>query len=53
MLVQQMTPKDSLSRFAKMHLGRLGCVKGSQPYVVPFYFAYESNCLYGFSTVGQ
>jgi nitroimidazol reductase NimA-like FMN-containing flavoprotein (pyridoxamine 5'-phosphate oxidase superfamily) len=53
MLVQEIAPKDSLSRLAKMHLGRLGCVKGAQPYVVPFYFAYDSNYLYGFSTVGQ
>ena len=53
MIIQDMAPKDSLSRLANMHLGRLGCVKGSQPYVVPFYFAYDSNCLYSFSTVGQ
>jgi uncharacterized protein len=53
MLVLEMDPKDCLSRLAKMHVARLGCVKGSQPYVVPFYFAYDSNSLYGFSTVGQ
>jgi uncharacterized protein len=53
MLVQEIAPKDSLSRLAKMHLGRLGCVKDSQPYVVPFYFAYDSNYLYSFSTAGQ
>jgi nitroimidazol reductase NimA-like FMN-containing flavoprotein (pyridoxamine 5'-phosphate oxidase superfamily) len=53
MLVQEMAPTDSLNRLATMHLGRLGCVKGSQPYVVPFYFAYEANYLYGFSVVGQ
>jgi uncharacterized protein len=53
MLVQEMQPKESFSRLAKMHLGRLGCVKGAQPYVVPFYFAYDSNYLYGLSTAGQ
>jgi uncharacterized protein len=53
MLVQEMAPKDSLNCLAKMHLGRLGCVKGSQPYVVPSYFAYDRNYLYGFSTAGQ
>ena len=53
MLVQEMAPKDSLTRLAKMHLGRLGCVKGSQPYIVPFYFAYKNDCLYSFSTVGR
>jgi nitroimidazol reductase NimA-like FMN-containing flavoprotein (pyridoxamine 5'-phosphate oxidase superfamily) len=53
MLVQEVAPKDCLSRLAKMHLGRLGCVKGSQPYVVPFYFSYDNDYLYGFSTAGQ
>jgi nitroimidazol reductase NimA-like FMN-containing flavoprotein (pyridoxamine 5'-phosphate oxidase superfamily) len=53
MLIQEMNAEESLSRLASMHLGRLGCVKGSQPYVVPFYFAYDRNHLYGFSTVGQ
>jgi nitroimidazol reductase NimA-like FMN-containing flavoprotein (pyridoxamine 5'-phosphate oxidase superfamily) len=53
MLVQEMTTKDSLNLLAKMHLGRLACAQDSQPYVVPFYFAYDSNYLYGFSTVGQ
>jgi nitroimidazol reductase NimA-like FMN-containing flavoprotein (pyridoxamine 5'-phosphate oxidase superfamily) len=53
MLVVEMQAKESFSCLTKMHLGRLGCVKGAQPYVVPFYFAYDSNCLYGFSTLGQ
>jgi uncharacterized protein len=32
---------------------RLGCAHDSQPYVVPIYFAYESEQLFGFSTEGQ
>jgi nitroimidazol reductase NimA-like FMN-containing flavoprotein (pyridoxamine 5'-phosphate oxidase superfamily) len=53
MLVRDISTKDSLSLLGNMHLGRLACAQGSQPYVVPFYFAYDSNYLYGFSTVGQ
>jgi uncharacterized protein len=36
-----------------MHLGRLACAQGSQPYIVPIYFSYNNNYLYTFSTVGQ
>jgi nitroimidazol reductase NimA-like FMN-containing flavoprotein (pyridoxamine 5'-phosphate oxidase superfamily) len=31
----------------------LDALKNNQPYVVPIYFAYEPDRLYGFSTVGQ
>jgi uncharacterized protein len=53
MLIQEITKEDSLNRLTHMRLGRLACAQGAQPYVTPFYFAYDSNCLYSFSTVGQ
>jgi uncharacterized protein len=53
MLIQEMAKEENLSLLANMHLGRLGCAQGAQPYIAPFYFAYDSNYLYGFSTVGQ
>src|SRR5262250_1373448 len=34
-------------------LGRLGCARNNQPYVVPVSFAYEREYLYVFSTLGQ
>jgi nitroimidazol reductase NimA-like FMN-containing flavoprotein (pyridoxamine 5'-phosphate oxidase superfamily) len=52
-LIQELAKEDSLNVLAHMHLGRLGCANGSQPYVVPFYFAYADNYLYSFATVGQ
>jgi uncharacterized protein len=52
-LIQELAKEDNLNLLAHMHLGRLGCAKGSQPYVVPFYFAYADNYLYSFATVGQ
>lgn len=38
---------------ARTHLGRLACARGMQPYIVPIYFSYQSNWLYGFSVLGQ
>ncbi len=53
MLIQELTRQASLDLLARTHLGRLACAQGSQPYVVPFYFVYDHDCLYSFSTVGQ
>ena len=53
MLIQELTRQDSLDLLARTHLGRLGCSQGAQSYVVPIYFAYQDNFLYGFSTVGR
>ena len=53
MLIQELTRETSLDLLARMRLGRLACTQGAQPYVVPFYFAYENDYLYSFSTVGQ
>jgi uncharacterized protein len=52
-LIQELTREASLDLVARMRLGRLACARGNQPYVVPFYFAYDNNCLYSFSMVGQ
>ena len=53
MLIQELTSQESLDLLARTRLGRLACAQGAQPYVVPFYFAYDSGYLYSFSTVGQ
>ncbi len=53
MLIQELTRQASLDLLARTRLGRLACAQGIQPYVVPFYFVYENDCLYSFSTVGQ
>jgi nitroimidazol reductase NimA-like FMN-containing flavoprotein (pyridoxamine 5'-phosphate oxidase superfamily) len=52
-LIQELTREASLDLLARLRLGRLACVQGSQPYVVPMYFVFHSGYLYGFSTVGQ
>jgi nitroimidazol reductase NimA-like FMN-containing flavoprotein (pyridoxamine 5'-phosphate oxidase superfamily) len=53
MVVQEMTRTDCLNALARSSLGRLGCARDNQPYVVPIYFVYEELYLYGFTTLGQ
>lgn len=48
MSVRQMTSKECHDALARTELGRLGCVNGQQPYVVPICFAYGEEYLYGF-----
>jgi nitroimidazol reductase NimA-like FMN-containing flavoprotein (pyridoxamine 5'-phosphate oxidase superfamily) len=52
-LFEELTREESLELLARLRLGRLACARGNQPYVVPFYFAYDNNYLYSFSMVGQ
>jgi len=53
MLIHELTRQASLDVLARTHLGRLACSQRMQPYVVPFHFAYQNNCLYSFSMPGQ
>ena len=53
MLIQELTRQESLDLLARAHLGRLACAHQTQPYIVPFYFAYDNEYLYSFSTLGQ
>jgi nitroimidazol reductase NimA-like FMN-containing flavoprotein (pyridoxamine 5'-phosphate oxidase superfamily) len=52
-LIEEMTSQENLDLLARARLGRLACSHGPQPYVVPFYFAYQDYYLYSFTTVGQ
>jgi uncharacterized protein len=53
MLIEGITKEDAVSRLAGMQLGRLACSHAGQPYITPFYFTYDTDYIYGFSTVGQ
>jgi nitroimidazol reductase NimA-like FMN-containing flavoprotein (pyridoxamine 5'-phosphate oxidase superfamily) len=52
-LIEEMTSQASLDLLARTRLGRLACVQGAQPYVVPIHFAYQDYSLYSFAIVGQ
>ena len=52
-VIRELSPEASLDLLARTRLGRLACAQEAQPYIVPLYFAYRNECLYGFSTAGQ
>ncbi len=53
MLIHEMTNQECLDTLARLRLGRLGCARDNQPYVVPIYFASHKGGLYAFSTLGK
>jgi nitroimidazol reductase NimA-like FMN-containing flavoprotein (pyridoxamine 5'-phosphate oxidase superfamily) len=55
MLIHELTTAECAAVLQRTSLGRLGCARFDQPYVVPIYFSYDTdrNCLYGFSSIGQ
>jgi uncharacterized protein len=53
MQIQEVGREKCLELLAHLRLGRIACAEEAQPYVVPFYFAYDDGYLYSFSTVGQ
>ena len=52
-MVVGMTEQECRDLLARSSLGRLGCSKNDQPYVVPINFAYEGDYFYVLSTMGQ
>jgi len=55
MLIQELTTAQCVEVLSRTNLGRLGCARFNQPYIVPILFSFdaERRCAYAFSTVGQ
>jgi nitroimidazol reductase NimA-like FMN-containing flavoprotein (pyridoxamine 5'-phosphate oxidase superfamily) len=55
MLIHELTPHECAEVLNRTNLGRLGCARFDQPYIVPIHFSFDAErfCLYAFSTVGQ
>ena len=55
MLIHKMTDDECRSVVARAQYGRLACVNGEQPYIVPVavYLDPDEPFIYGFSTLGQ
>ncbi|MGB8472965.1 MAG: pyridoxamine 5'-phosphate oxidase family protein [Candidatus Acidiferrum sp.] len=53
MLIAEMALGECQQFLARTGFGRLGCAHNNEPYVVPIYFVYENDRLYGFSTFGR
>jgi hypothetical protein len=55
MQIYELTTDECVEILTRSHLGRLGCARDNQPYIVPIHFSFdaERRCVYGFSAVGQ
>ena len=53
MVMNEMTEQECREALARSSFGRLGCSLGDQPYIVPVCLAYQSDCIYVFSTFGK
>lgn len=53
MLIEEMSRQACIDFLTRTRLGRLACAQGEQPYITPLFFAYHTDALYSFSTVGQ
>ena len=53
MLIHDMSREECGELLIRLGTGRLACARDNQPYIVPVYFAYEPDRLYGFATLGK
>ena len=53
MVVKDMSRESAIALLQSVHLGRIACVRESQPYITPLQFAYQDHYLYSFATVGK
>jgi uncharacterized protein len=53
MVIHEMTEEECRAMLARRHVARLACARNNQPYIVPFHFDLDDECLYGFATLGQ
>lgn len=53
MLIVELTTKECADLLARLSVGRLGCSREDQPYIVPFNFAYHERHLYSVTVPGQ
>jgi uncharacterized protein len=53
MRISEMSRQECSDLLARLEAGRLACARENQPYIVPIYFAYEPDRLYGFATLGR
>lgn len=50
--VDAMSLGESKALLLRVGYGHLGCSRDNHPYVVPMHYAYDSECLYFFTTEG-
>jgi nitroimidazol reductase NimA-like FMN-containing flavoprotein (pyridoxamine 5'-phosphate oxidase superfamily) len=53
MLITGMNGEECRDLLSRLGFGRLACAHQNRPYIVPIYFAYAPDHLYGFATLGR
>jgi len=53
MRITELSGKECRELLARQGMGRLGCARDNQPYIVPIYFSAEGDNLFCFATLGQ
>ena len=53
MLIREASEDECRAALEDMDFGRLVCVHGDQPYVVPVHFSYDGQHVYGITTLGH
>jgi nitroimidazol reductase NimA-like FMN-containing flavoprotein (pyridoxamine 5'-phosphate oxidase superfamily) len=55
MVIHELSSSECRDVLFRMHVGRLACARGNQPYIVPFSFAFSADeqRIYSFATHGQ
>jgi uncharacterized protein len=50
--IEDMPPKEMHALLERVGFGHLGCSRDNRPYVVPMHYAYDSQDIYFFTTIG-
>jgi nitroimidazol reductase NimA-like FMN-containing flavoprotein (pyridoxamine 5'-phosphate oxidase superfamily) len=53
MLIHEMTADECRTALERSTFGRLACARDNQPYVLPIYFSFDGEYLYGVSSPGR
>lgn len=53
MFIHEMNELECEQVLEQASVGRLGCARDNQPYVMPIYFSFDGRHIYGFTTLGQ
>src|ERR1700733_12204904 len=53
MLITKIRSRECRELLIRLGYGRLGCSSNDRPYIVPIYFALDTDRLYCFSTLGR
>ena len=53
MRIHELSAEECLAVLGRCRIGRLGCARDNQPYVVPVHFSLDGDSLYSFATLGQ